>query len=176
LGGVVCRGGGRGSGGHVAALRRKRTSGGDDRRAAAMALRSRCRNRRRGWCVSLAMVARMMRTARPPKPPPPRPPKPPPPPPPKCPSLILKRAPIGPNVEYYDVLEDGKVVGCIFLSQAAPVAGRSWKWASGHNGDLRRAAHGHEPTREAAMAAFAKSWRRNSNDPARVRITEAGVV
>jgi len=32
--------------------------------------------------------------------------------------------------------------------------------ASRHNGDLRRAAHGHEPTRKAAMAAFAKSWRR----------------
>jgi len=30
-------------------------------------------------------------------------------------------------------------------------------WASGHNGDLKRAAYGYEPTREAAMAAFAKS-------------------
>jgi hypothetical protein len=28
------------------------------------------------------------------------------------------------------------------------------------NGDIRRAAHGYEPTREQAMAAFAKSWRR----------------
>jgi hypothetical protein len=27
-------------------------------------------------------------------------------------------------------------------------------WASGHNGDIRRAAHGYEPTREDAMAAF----------------------
>jgi hypothetical protein len=26
--------------------------------------------------------------------------------------------------------------------------------------DIRRAAHGYEATREAAMAAFAKSWRR----------------
>jgi hypothetical protein len=33
-------------------------------------------------------------------------------------------------------------------------------WASGHNGDIHRAAHGYEPTREAVMAAFAKSWRR----------------
>ena len=33
-------------------------------------------------------------------------------------------------------------------------------WASGHNGDIRRAAHGYEPTREAAMAAFKKSCRR----------------
>jgi hypothetical protein len=31
--------------------------------------------------------------------------------------------------------------------------------ASGHNGDIRRAAHGYEATREEAMAAFAKSWR-----------------
>jgi hypothetical protein len=30
-------------------------------------------------------------------------------------------------------------------------------WASGHNGDINRAAHDYEPTREAAMAAFAKS-------------------
>jgi hypothetical protein len=36
-----------------------------------------------------------------------------------------------------------------------------WMWASGHNGDIGRAAHGYEPTREAAMAAFAKSWRRS---------------
>jgi hypothetical protein len=27
-------------------------------------------------------------------------------------------------------------------------------WASGHNGDIKRAAYGYEPTREAAMAAF----------------------
>jgi hypothetical protein len=30
-------------------------------------------------------------------------------------------------------------------------------WASGHNGNIKRAAHGYEQTREAAMAAFAKS-------------------
>ena len=28
-----------------------------------------------------------------------------------------------------------------------------------HNGDIKRAVHGDEATREAAMAAFAKSWR-----------------
>jgi hypothetical protein len=32
-------------------------------------------------------------------------------------------------------------------------------WASGHTSDIKRAAHGYEATREAAMAAFAKSWR-----------------
>jgi len=35
-----------------------------------------------------------------------------------------------------------------------------WMWASGRNRDLRRAAHHYEPTREAGMAAFAKSRRR----------------
>ena len=33
-------------------------------------------------------------------------------------------------------------------------------WASGHNGDIRRAAHGYEATREQAMAAFKRSWHR----------------
>jgi len=39
-------------------------------------------------------------------------------------------------------------------------------WASGHNGDIRRAAQGYEATREAAMEAFAKSWRRQWARPA----------
>jgi hypothetical protein len=29
------------------------------------------------------------------------------------------------------------------------------------HGEIRRALHGYEPTPEAAMAAFAKSWRRS---------------
>jgi hypothetical protein len=73
--------------------------------------------------------------------------------------LILKRAPIGWNRDHYDVLENGVIVGRIFATPVAP-EGRQWMWASGHNGEIRRAAHGYEPTREAAMAAFAKSWRR----------------
>jgi hypothetical protein len=56
------------------------------------------------------------------------------------------------------VLEDGVVVGRIFQVPVAP-ADRPWMWASGHNGDDRRVAHDYEPTREAAMAAFVKSWR-----------------
>jgi hypothetical protein len=72
--------------------------------------------------------------------------------------LILRRAPIGWNQDDYDVLEDGVIVGRIFKVPIAP-KDQSWMWASGHNGDYRRAAHGYEPTREAAMAAFAKSWR-----------------
>ena len=72
--------------------------------------------------------------------------------------LILKRAPIGDNQDDYDVLEDGVVVGRIFKVPIAP-EGRPWMWASGHGGQISRAAHGYEPTREAAMAAFARSWR-----------------
>jgi hypothetical protein len=77
--------------------------------------------------------------------------------------LILQRASVSrPSGQWrdddYDVLENGVVVGRIFKVQVAP-ENRPWMWASGHNGDLRRAAHGYEQTREAAMAAFAKSWR-----------------
>jgi hypothetical protein len=66
----------------------------------------------------------------------------------------------GDNQEDYNVLEDGVVVGRIFTVPTAP-PGRPWMWASGQSaGTVKRAAHGYEPTREAAMAAFAKSWRR----------------
>ena len=77
--------------------------------------------------------------------------------------LILKSAPIGWNQDDCDVLEDGVIVGRIFMVPIAP-GGRPWMWmwASGHHGHIRRAAHGYEATREAAMAAFAKSWRRES--------------
>src|SRR5262249_46246021 len=48
----------------------------------------------------------------------------------------------------------------ILKSAAAPV-GMPWLWtlAYGHHED-RTPIYGYEPTREAAMAAFAKSWRR----------------
>jgi hypothetical protein len=77
--------------------------------------------------------------------------------------LILKRAKASRSSgewrdDDYDVLENGVVVGRIVLEPAAP-AGRQWGWASGYNGDIKRARDGYEPTREAAMAAFAKSWR-----------------
>jgi hypothetical protein len=49
------------------------------------------------------------------------------------------------------VLDDGVIVGRIFKVPIAP-KDRHWMWASGHNGDIRRAAHGYEPTRKAAMA------------------------
>ena len=59
----------------------------------------------------------------------------------------------------YDVFADGVVVGRIFKVR---VGGRTpWMWtlASGHHDD-GTPAHGYETTRETAMVAFAKSWRR----------------
>jgi hypothetical protein len=52
------------------------------------------------------------------------------------------------------------VVGRIFKANASPI-GVSWMWtlALGHHED-RSPTHGYAATREAAMAAFAKSWRR----------------
>ena len=79
--------------------------------------------------------------------------------------LILKRASAsrlsGEWNDYdYDVLVDGIVVGRIMKSIAAPVE-TPWMWtlAHGHHED-RSPIHGYETTREAAMVAFAKSWRR----------------
>jgi hypothetical protein len=64
------------------------------------------------------------------------------------------------NNEVYDVLADGVVVGRIFKANAAPV-GAPWLWtlAFGQHED-RTPTHGYAATREAAMTAFAKSWRR----------------
>jgi hypothetical protein len=82
-------------------------------------------------------------------------------------ALILKRAsasrPSGEwNDEDFDVLADGAVVGRIFKVHAAPV-GTPWMWtlAFGQHGD-RTPTHGYRVSREAAMAAFAKSWRREA--------------
>jgi hypothetical protein len=63
--------------------------------------------------------------------------------------LVLKRARSPrPSGEWrdddYDVLENGVVVGRIFFLDAVGPQGRPWMWASGHNGDIKRAAHGYE--------------------------------
>ena len=76
--------------------------------------------------------------------------------------LILKRASTSrPSGEWsdddYDVLADSVVVGRIFKAGAAPM-GMPWMWTMLF--DYRWPTHGYEPTRETAMAAFAKSWRR----------------
>ena len=73
--------------------------------------------------------------------------------------LILKRGPVGQNQEHYSVLENGVIVGRIFLVSNGP-PNKLWMWASGD--DIRRAVYGYEPTREAAMASFAKNWRPSS--------------
>ena len=79
-------------------------------------------------------------------------------------ALILKRASSRPSGDWsdddYDVLADAVVVGRIMKATAAP-EGTPWLWtlAFGHHED-RMPTHGYEATREDAMAAFAKSWRR----------------
>ena len=79
--------------------------------------------------------------------------------------LTLKRAsasrPSGEcSDDDYDVLADSFVVGRIFMVNAAAV-GEPWMWtlAIDHHED-RTPTHGYAATREDAMAAFAKSWRR----------------
>jgi hypothetical protein len=78
-------------------------------------------------------------------------------------SLLLKRAALSrPSGEWneddFDALANGEVVGRIFKANAAPV-GSPWMWtlAFGHHED-RSPTNGYGETREAAMAAFAKSW------------------
>jgi hypothetical protein len=79
--------------------------------------------------------------------------------------LMLKRAALSrPSGEWndddYDVLANAEVVGRIFKANAAPV-GSPWMWTfifPHHEG--RSPTHDYAATREAAMAAFAKSWRR----------------
>jgi hypothetical protein len=80
--------------------------------------------------------------------------------------LILKRASASRssgewNDDDFDVLANGQVVGRIFKANAAPV-GTPWMWTILVIEDREKymLTHGYEPTREAAMAAFAKSWRR----------------
>jgi hypothetical protein len=79
--------------------------------------------------------------------------------------LVLKRAsasrPSGEwNEDDFDMIADSLVVGRIMKAAAAPV-GTPWMWtlAFGHHEDCTPT-HGYAEAREAAMAAFAKSWRR----------------
>jgi hypothetical protein len=93
------------------------------------------------------------------------------------PPLILSRASTSASSgqwgpDDFDVLEDGAVVGRIFKVPNAPPE-KPWMWASGHNRQIRRAAHGYAETREAAMAAFAKSWRQELGMIAPLRIADA---
>ena len=74
--------------------------------------------------------------------------------------LILKRASASRSSGHwsdddFDVLANGVVVGRIFKANAAPV-GSPWMWTLA----ARAPTHGYAATRQAAMAAFAKRWRR----------------
>jgi hypothetical protein len=64
----------------------------------------------------------------------------------------------------YDVIggADGLVIGRIFKATTAP-AGTPWMWTLtyGQQED-RTPTHGYEPTCEAAMQAFARSWHREA--------------
>ena len=58
------------------------------------------------------------------------------------------------------MLADGIVVGRLTKAAAAP-EGKPWMWTLAYGQHERpHADDGYEATREAAMAAFAKSWRR----------------
>jgi hypothetical protein len=59
----------------------------------------------------------------------------------------------------YDVLADGVMIGRIFKVRLGGRTPWMWTLAFGHHED-RTPTHGYAATREAAMAAFAKSWRR----------------
>ena len=71
--------------------------------------------------------------------------------------LRLQPAPArGPND--YEVIADDWIVGRIMLSDASP-AERPWLWSLDHEFYRgREPTHGYEPSRDAALAAFAKSW------------------
>jgi hypothetical protein len=79
--------------------------------------------------------------------------------------LILKSAPASRPGEWsdddYDVLSDGYYVGRIFRAAASPL-GTPWMWTILVIEDRENymLTHGYAATRETAMAAFAKSWRR----------------
>jgi len=71
------------------------------------------------------------------------------------------RDPVGQNQEDYSVIENGVIVGRIFFLDAVGPQDRPWMWASGHNGDIKRAAHGRRARRR---------WRRSQRAKLRGRI------
>jgi hypothetical protein len=60
----------------------------------------------------------------------------------------------------YDVIgANGLIIGRIFRAVISPPE-TPWMWTLAYGQHEDRTMHGYEPTREAAMATFAKSWRR----------------
>ena len=80
--------------------------------------------------------------------------------------LLLKKAPTvragAQGHEDYDVVAaDGTVIGRIFEATTSPI-GTPWMWILTYRDhEDRTPMHGYEATRQAAMQAFAKSWRRD---------------
>ena len=72
--------------------------------------------------------------------------------------LLLRRAPAA-SAEVYDVLGGRKIVGRIMLSNGS--AASQWVWTiSYHYHEDLTPTHGYEPSRDAAMKAFFRSWHR----------------
>ena len=72
--------------------------------------------------------------------------------------LLLRRAPAA-SGEVYDVLRGRKIVGRIMLSNGSATS--QWVWTiSYHYHEDRTPTHGYEPSRDAAMKAFSRSWHR----------------
>jgi hypothetical protein len=72
--------------------------------------------------------------------------------------LLLRRAPAA-SGEVYDVLRGRTIVGRIMLSNSS--AASQWVWTiSYHYHEDRTPTHGYEPSRDAAMKAFFRSWHR----------------
>ena len=73
--------------------------------------------------------------------------------------LMLK--PASETGDHYEVTADGEIVGHVMLSGAPAQGSTPWTWtiAIPDHGD-RSPTEGHEPTREAAMQAFARSWKK----------------
>ena len=70
--------------------------------------------------------------------------------------LIFKRSSLDhAGFTDYDVLSEGTIVGRIYFDKASG----SWFWGLVYGRDRdRHPRHGYADSREAAMAAFAKSW------------------
>ena len=79
--------------------------------------------------------------------------------------LLLRRArehrPGADGADDYDVIgQDGLVIGRIFKATRFPNEA-PWQWSLVYGSqEDRTPTHGYEPTREAAMQAFARSWHR----------------
>ena len=74
-------------------------------------------------------------------------------------TLLVANPIMSQGLSYYG--EPAALWSAAFFTVPVAPLDRPWMWASGHSAaTVTRAAHGYEAMREAAIAAFAKSWRR----------------